>query len=142
MKILIIEDEHFAAERLQSLLAEAVESFEISGILDSVKASVKWFREQPAPDLVFLDIQLADGISFAIFEQVKVQAPVIFTTAFDEYAIQAFEVHSVDYLLKPVDPGKLRNALKKFNELKEIFQKPDLTDLFLSAARSDEPKNL
>ncbi|MFN8206871.1 MAG: LytTR family DNA-binding domain-containing protein [Bacteroidales bacterium] len=132
MKVLIIEDEHFAAERLRNLLAGTGRAVDVLAVVDSVKSAVKWFKDNPSPDLIFLDIQLADGLSFSIFEQIKLSAPVIFTTAFDEYAIQAFEVHSVDYLLKPVDPKKLQAALQKYDELKKFYQQPAITEMLSS----------
>jgi DNA-binding LytR/AlgR family response regulator len=114
MKILIIEDEKLAASRLSKLLQGHFPIAELIGNLDSVIRAVRWFAENPSPDLIFCDIQLADGLSFEIFEQVKVSAPVIFTTAFDQYAIRAFQVNAVDYLLKPIDPEALDRALEKF----------------------------
>lgn len=114
MRILIIEDEKPAANRLVKLLEGHFPGEELIGNLDSVSRAVRWFGENPAPDLIFCDIQLADGISFEIFEQVKVQSPVIFTTAFDQYAIKAFQVNAIDYLLKPIDPNELTQAIGKF----------------------------
>ncbi|NIJ55741.1 LytR/AlgR family response regulator transcription factor [Dyadobacter arcticus] len=114
MKILIIEDEKPAARRLIQLLTEKLPQSEILGNLDTVTAAVDWFTKNPQPDLIFLDIQLADGISFEIFEKAKVTAPIIFCTAFDQYAIKAFKLNSIDYLLKPIDPEELGNALDKF----------------------------
>uniref|UniRef100_UPI004047FD25 LytR/AlgR family response regulator transcription factor n=1 Tax=Roseivirga sp. TaxID=1964215 RepID=UPI004047FD25 len=116
MKVLIVEDESMAAKRLTHLLLEIDPEIEILARLDSVKRAVTWFRENERPDLLFFDIQLADGLSFEILDQVKVNSPIIFTTAFDEYAIKAFKVNSIDYLLKPIDPSELKNALAKFNE--------------------------
>ena len=117
LHILIIEDEAPAVALLTSLLIAAEPETRIVGIPDSVEASVKWFTAHPAPDLIFMDIRLADGISFSIFEKVDVQAPVIFTTAYDEYAIRAFKVNSIDYLLKPLDADQVTAALKKFRHL-------------------------
>ena len=116
MRVLIVEDEAMAARRLASVLEKLEPGIEILQKLDSVKRVVKWLEENDTPDLIFLDIQLADGISFEIFEKTQVKAPVIFTTAFDEYAIQAFKVNSIDYLLKPIDPEELSTALDKFKE--------------------------
>ncbi|MCE7995019.1 MAG: response regulator transcription factor [Roseivirga sp.] len=116
MKVLIVEDEAMAARRLTSVLEQLEPGIEILAKLDSVKRVVKWLNENEAPELIFFDIQLADGISFEVFEQTEVKSPVIFTTAFDEYAIQAFKVNSIDYLLKPIDPKELENALTKFKE--------------------------
>lgn len=114
MKILIIEDEPLAAERLEGLLKKQDPALEIVGKCDSVKGSVQWFREHPQPDLLFLDIQLGDGLSFDIFDQVMVDCPVIFTTAFDSYAIEAFRLNSLAYLLKPVKFEELAGALVKY----------------------------
>lgn len=116
MKVLIVEDESMAAKRLTNLLLEIDPEIEILARLDSVKRAVAWFQENEGPDLLFFDIQLADGLSFEILEQVNVNSPIVFTTAFDEYAIKAFKVNSIDYLLKPIDPSELKNALAKFNE--------------------------
>lgn len=114
MKVVIIEDEHLTAERIRSLLQEIDPDMEVLAILDSVKSSVEWFKRNEKPDLVFMDIQLADGLSFDIFDQVKIEYPVIFLTAYQEYAIKAFKVNSVDYLLKPVTVEALRTALEKY----------------------------
>lgn len=114
MNVVIIEDEHLTAERISSLLREIDPGIEVISIIDSVKRSVEWFSSNEQPDLVFMDIQLADGLSFDVFDAVKIEAPVIFITAFQEYAIKAFKVNSVDYLLKPVSEEDLRNALSKF----------------------------
>jgi len=114
MKILIIEDENLAAKRLIQLIKEQLPEAEIFGNLDTVVASVQWLNENPEPDLIFLDIQLADGISFEIFEKVKIDSPIIFCTAFDQYAIKAFKLNSIDYLLKPIDPEELSHAVTKF----------------------------
>lgn len=114
MKILIVEDETRAANQLQRLLQICNFHFELLDIIDSVEDAVVWFENNATPDLVFMDIQLADGLSFEIFQKVTVKAPIIFTTAFDQYAIQAFKVNSVDYLLKPIQEDDLQNALDKF----------------------------
>lgn len=118
-KIVIIEDETPAANRLKKLVS-AVGEIEILATLDSIEEAVEWFKTNPAPDLAFFDIQLADGKSFSIFEKVAVSCPVIFTTAFDEYAIQAFKVNSIDYLLKPVDEAELKAAWDKFMSLSSL----------------------
>jgi len=114
MNVVIIEDEHLTAERIATLLKQIDPGIEIKAIFDSVKRSVEWFNSNENPDLVFMDIQLADGLSFDIFDEVKIEAPVIFITAFQEYAIRAFKVNSVDYLLKPVSEENLEKALDKF----------------------------
>ena len=117
MNILIIEDEKLAANRLSTLIKNMDESVKIIGILDSINASVAWFSSNPQPDLAFMDIQLADGLSFEIFDQVVVSCPVIFTTAFDEYALRAFKVNSIDYLLKPINEKGFDRAITKFRNL-------------------------
>jgi DNA-binding LytR/AlgR family response regulator len=117
MTILIIEDEPQAVQRLEKLIHQLQPEATLAGTLDSVKRSVEWLRTHPAPDLILMDIQLADGISFQIFDQVRVLAPVIFTTAYNEYALKAFKVNSIDYLLKPIDQQELAAALKKYQEL-------------------------
>lgn len=117
MKVLLIEDEPLAAKHLQKLLIEADETIEILAVIESVKSAVKWLKSQPLPDLIFLDIQLADGLSFEIFYHIKINIPIIFTTAYDEYALRAFKLNSIDYLLKPIDPSGLKLALEKFSSL-------------------------
>ncbi len=114
MKVLIIEDEPLAAERLAQLIHEYESHIEVVDILDTVEGAVEWLKRKPRPDLIFLDIQLADGLSFQIFEKVKVEVPVIFITAYDSYAIQAFKMNSVDYLLKPISFEELAQAMDKF----------------------------
>lgn len=117
MKTLIIEDEQATALRLKKLLLEIEPDIEILDILDSIESCVNWYKSNAAPDLVFQDIELADGSSFEIFNQVKVDTPVIFVTAYNQYAIDAFKVNSVDYLLKPVKKTELTNSIKKFKNL-------------------------
>ena len=119
MKVLIIEDEPFAQNELKRLLDKADKTIQVLDCIDSVEDSVEWLAGNPAPDLIFMDIQLSDGLSFEIFKHTEVKAPVIFTTAYDEYAIQAFKVNSIDYLLKPVKQTELENAIKKFQYLYE-----------------------
>jgi two-component system, LytTR family, response regulator len=116
MKVVIVEDEQMASDRLASLLKECDASIEVVAKLDSVKNSIKWFGNHPQPDLVFFDIQLGDGLSFEIFEQAEVNCPVVFTTAYDAYAIKAFTVNSMAYLLKPVKKEELKNAIDKYKE--------------------------
>ena len=115
MKILIIEDESAASSQLKFLLKQLNISCEILAIIETVEEAIKWFMTNESPDLIFSDIQLADGISFEIYEQVKINAPIIFITAFDEFAIRAFKLNSVDYILKPLDADSLRFAVEKFN---------------------------
>jgi DNA-binding LytR/AlgR family response regulator len=117
IKTLIIEDEEPAAIRLGKMLTETDPEITVLDTLDSIESSVNWMQNNPQPDLIMLDIQLSDGLSFEIFRQVNVESFVIFTTAYDEYAIRAFELNSVDYLLKPIDREKLGNSLQKFKKL-------------------------
>lgn len=121
MKVLIIEDEAPASRRLQRLLTELEPSIEIAGNLESVEASVSWLKDNPAPDIIFMDIQLSDGLSFDIFKYINVDSPVIFTTAYDEYAIQAFKVNSIDYLLKPIDTENLSASIEKYKRIKDVY---------------------
>lgn len=118
MNVLIIEDEPLAAQRLETLIVDLLDNAHVVDKIDSVKKAVQWFKKNATPDLILMDIQLADGLSFLIFEQCEVKAPVIFTTAYDEYALKAFKVNSIDYILKPVDKTELANALKKLESLK------------------------
>ena len=120
MNALIIEDETLAAERLELMLAEIDPSIRVLAKLGSVKDSVKWLMQYQA-DIIFIDIQLSDGISFSIFEQVAVSTPVIFTTAYDQYAIKAFQVNSIAYLLKPIRKIDLAESLLKLRNLKSTF---------------------
>lgn len=113
MKVLIIEDEPQAAQRLETLVTKIEPGIEVLAKIDTVKRAVQWLSANMPPDLIFMDIQLADGISFMIFEQCDVKAPVIFTTAYDKYALKAFKVNSVDYILKPVDKDELELAFRK-----------------------------
>jgi DNA-binding LytR/AlgR family response regulator len=124
MKTLIIEDEEPAAGRLKKLLKEIDPSIEVLDVIVSVKSAVEWIQQHPMPDLILLDIHLADGQSFEIFKQVEITAPVIFITAYDEYAIRAFKVNSIDYLLKPIKKDELQDALKKFHSLHSVKSKP------------------
>lgn len=117
MKVLIIEDEQPAAHKLIRLLEEADKQIKVIDVLASIEQTINWLAVHPGPELIFMDIQLEDGISFEIFETCKIQTPVIFTTAYDEYALKAFKVNSIDYLLKPIAPDDLKAALDKFNVL-------------------------
>lgn len=115
MKVLIIEDEIPAAKQLNKWLQQLIPQIEILDTLDSVESAISWLKQPPeAVSLIFMDIQLADGLSFDIFQQVPITSPVIFTTAFDQYTMKAFKVNSIDYLLKPIDPKELKRALEKY----------------------------
>ncbi|MGB8190513.1 MAG: LytTR family DNA-binding domain-containing protein [Chitinophagaceae bacterium] len=121
MKIIIIEDEKPAAEKLQKALLKCDASFDVQAILTSVRSAVDWLQQHASPELIFMDIELTDGLSFKIFEQATINCPIIFTTAYDEYWQEAFEYNSIDYLLKPIRQDKLEAALKKYEKLKQHF---------------------
>jgi two-component system LytT family response regulator len=117
MNVLIVEDEQGAAKNLQAVLEEINNNIDIMATIESVQETVNWINNNPTPDLGFFDIQLADGNSFEIFKKVRIDFPIIFTTAFDQYAIQAFKVNSIDYLLKPIKKKDLEFALDKYQNL-------------------------
>ena len=121
-KVLIIEDEKPAADWLKKLILKFDPQITVLAVIDSVSGAVEWFQQNPAPDLAFMDIQLADGLSFDIFERIKILCPVIFTTAYEEYAIKAFKVNSVDYLLKPIAYNELEAAFQKFGDRVQSIQ--------------------
>lgn len=120
MRVLIVEDETAAVRNLRSMLRTIEPIAEIIGVTDSVNGTVEWLNTNNAPDIIFMDIHLADGDAFLIFDKVRVMAPVVFTTAYDRYALDAFRVNSIDYLLKPVQPGELKRSLDKFKRLTRI----------------------
>ncbi|MGD2035285.1 MAG: LytTR family DNA-binding domain-containing protein [Bacteroidales bacterium] len=124
MNCLIVEDEKVAAERLSKLIKQYDAGIEILAVTQSIVKSVGWFHSHDVPDLVFMDIQLADGLSFEIFEQIDDRFPVIFTTAYDEYALRAFKLNSIDYLLKPVSPDELHAAIDKFKRQNRVREYP------------------
>ncbi len=126
MKVVIIEDEFFSAEKLSHQLQKIDDSIEVLAILPSVESGLEWFRTHPEPDLIISDIQLEDKQSFELFDQLPIEAPIIYTTAFDQYAIQAFKQNSIDYLLKPVDLDELRAAIKKYENLEYRMLKKGL----------------
>lgn len=140
MRVLIIEDEAPAAKQLQKLIANIDPSIEVLDVVDSVSSAVKWLKELNHPDLIFMDIQLADGLSFDIFLQVELEVPVIFTTAYDEFALKAFKVNSVDYLLKPIDPDELRVAIQKFVDLHGKRQTYDVSAIDSLVKSLSKPK--
>lgn len=117
MKILIVEDEDLAVKKLQKTLSVVDASAEVVGTADSIQSAVEWLEANPVPDLILMDIELADGQSFEIFNLTEVKSPVIFTTSYDEFALKAFKVNSVDYLLKPIQKEELHSALNKFKKL-------------------------
>lgn len=124
MQILIVEDEPQAAERLYDLISQHRPDARLAGQTDSVAATVRWLQQHTPPDLAFFDIHLADGSCFSIFEQLQIHFPIVFTTAYDQYALKAFEVHSIDYLLKPIDPEDLKRAFDKYDHYRSPA--PDL----------------
>lgn len=123
MKVLIVEDETAAAQNLTAILKEIAPDVEILDVIDTVVDSVEWFRANPTPDLVFMDIHLSDGKSFRIFDSVKVDAPIIFTTAYDQYALEAFKVNGIDYILKPINEQEVLRAIEKWRMLTNADQK-------------------
>lgn len=125
MKVLIIEDEIPAAKRLAKLVMQFRPNAQILEVIDSVDGAIKWLNTFEKPDLLFMDIQLSDGLSFDIFNHTEIQSPIIFTTAYDQYTLKAFKVNSVDYLLKPIDPDELEKAFLKFDK---IFRQPQSYD--------------
>lgn len=129
MKILIIEDELHTANRLKQLILEYDKENEIVATLSSIESAVKWFKKNNQPDLIFQDIQLKDGICFEIYNEVTINSPVIFTTAYSEYALKSFELNSVDYLIKPYDTNDIKRVLDKFHQFSSLFQTPHYDDL-------------
>jgi len=121
MRIIIIEDERPAAEKLQQAIMACNSSVQLLAVLGSVQQSVEWLQQNPHPDLIFMDIRLTDGVSFKIFDFVKINCPVIFTTAYDDYWQEAFEYNSIQYLLKPVNQEKLETAFKKLETMRQYF---------------------
>ena len=124
MRIVIVEDESLAAEKLKRYLTKYNQEIVVLEILPSIIEAVNWFSSNKDFDLIFMDIQLTDGLSFEIFNQVKITKPIIFTTAFDEYAIDAFKVNSIDYLLKPITFTEVSGALNKFKKMQNVFASP------------------
>ncbi|MFV0582786.1 MAG: LytR/AlgR family response regulator transcription factor [Parabacteroides gordonii] len=142
MNALIIEDEKAAVRNLKALLCDEAPDIEIIAVLDSITESVEWFRANPMPELIFLDIHLADGSSFEIFEHVDITCPIIFTTAYDEYALRAFKVNSIDYLLKPIGQSDIRKAIGKLRQLKaeSPVKEPDYSSLISVLKRQESYK--
>ncbi|MEL6674737.1 MAG: LytTR family DNA-binding domain-containing protein [Bacteroidota bacterium] len=136
MTVLIIEDEPLAAERLEEMILRYESHIEVVDRLDSVSRAVRFFKENSPPDLLFLDIQLADGLSFDIFDQVTVPCPIIFTTAYDQYALKAFKVNSIDYLLKPLDEEELAAALDQYvKQYQDVSRKKQALPFDLESLR-------
>ena len=142
MKLLIVEDEALLAKRLKTLLVKIEPAAEIMGHTSSIATTVHWLQQHPAPDLIFMDIELADGQCFQIFEQVSVKTPIIFTTAYDEFALRAFKLNSIDYLLKPIKEEELKAAIDKWKEIKgDKEHLPDLASL-LKELRKEQATNI
>jgi len=129
MRVLVIEDEGLAAERLRELILRYDARIEIVAQLDSVADTVHWLNSNPPPDLAFFDIHLADGLSFEIFERTELRCPVIFTTAYDAYALKAFKANGIDYLLKPIDASELEGAFHRYEQLRATFSSPALPEI-------------
>ncbi|NNC95389.1 MAG: response regulator transcription factor [Chitinophagales bacterium] len=145
MKILIIEDEPAAAKRLHNLIESLDKEYEVIEITDSIEGSIKFFNSSEVqPDLIISDIHLADGSSFEIFKELKIEVPVVFVTAYDQYAIDAFKVNSIDYLLKPVKKSELEESINKFKKLSKMSSTPavDLTALIAMINKDEHPKRL
>ncbi len=130
MKVVVIEDEAPAARRLIKLIGQCDANMEVLTVLDSVTKSVAWFKQHTAPELIFSDIQLSDDLSFSIYQQLNITTPIIFTTAYDEYAIKAFQHHSIDYLLKPIRKEALQQSIEKFKRLQAPHVIPNFQQLF------------
>jgi DNA-binding LytR/AlgR family response regulator len=138
MNLLIIEDEPASAQRLKKLAEELEPGITVLDILDSISSSVEWLNTHSQPDLVLSDIHLADGLSFEIFKQVQLSCPVIFTTAYDQYAIQAFKVNGIDYLLKPIKKAELADAFSKFKKMLPAAPQIDLAQLATLLGKQDK----
>jgi DNA-binding LytR/AlgR family response regulator len=139
MDILIVEDEKHAALRLEKQLKQCNSSINIKAILSSVSEAIHWIKNNPAPDLAFFDIQLEDGLSFEIFDNVDFITPIIFTTAYDSFMVNAFKVNSIDYLLKPISSEDLINALNKFNNISDYYNyKTDKINQLLEAIKQPD----
>src|SRR5678816_896959 len=133
MKVFIVEDEELAVKKLRKTLESVDSTAEVVGIADSIHSSVNWLQNNPTPDLILMDIELCDGQSFEIFDKVEVKSTVIFTTSYDEYALKAFKVNSVDYLLSLIQKEDLEAALSKFKNLKQTFSGHPPGDMQINA---------
>ena len=137
MRILIVEDETAAYENLLDILQEVDAQIEIAGNTESVSQTVHWLNTNGNPDIIFMDIHLSDGSAFAIFDQIQIETPIIFTTAYDQYAIDAFKVNSIDYILKPIKVADIKQALNKYSKL----SKPDVLDYIAQLSRLNPSNN-
>jgi two-component system, LytTR family, response regulator len=140
MKILIIEDESLVAKDLQNLLKQVEPTAEVVSVISNVEAAKKWFASNVHPDLILSDVQLSDGVSFEIFENLQLLCPIIFTTAYDDYAIRAFKLNSIDYLLKPVDSKELSAALTKYKSLSSENILSDQLKIFMASLNQQPQK--
>lgn len=143
MKVIIVEDEQHNYRLLKGMIEKLRPGWEMVERLESVKGTVAWLKNNPAPGLIFMDIQLTDGISFTVFDEVQVNSMVIFTTAYDEYALRAFQVNSIDYLLKPIKTEKLKQAIEKFESLLKLQKnftenKPDYKELLEAITKGEK----
>ena len=141
MQILIVEDELPAAVRLKEMINNLDPSIWIMGVMDSIRTTVEFLNTHSSPDLILLDIQLADGLSFQIFEKINIQIPIIFTTAYDEFALRAFKLNSIDYLLKPIDSLELDKALTKFKTLNRYSSSTNYAELAEQMMRAMHPRH-
>ena len=141
MKIVIIEDEIVAARQLERLIGQIRPEYTVVTTLQTIEESVKWFEQNHTPDLVFMDIHLADGSSFAIFDKAKIECPIIFTTAYSEYALEAFEVNGIDYLLKPMNGDRLTQAISKFEKFGESKADSELIAKLIATIKDRQSQN-
>jgi DNA-binding LytR/AlgR family response regulator len=125
MKILIVEDEELAVKKIRKTLSEVDSTADVVGVTDSIAGTADWLESNPSPDLILMDIELSDGQSFEIFSRVPVKSAVVFTTSYDEYALKAFKVNSIDYLLKPIQKEDLEAALQKYKQMKQMYGESD-----------------
>src|SRR5690349_6022330 len=141
MKVVIIEDEQLTAQRLENMLRKYDSTIQIAAIIPSVAEAIEWFKSNPDPELAFMDIHLEDGQCFTIFENINLQVPVIFTTAYDEYTIKAFKVNSVDYLMKPLSYDELVQAIEKFKRVHaQKAEGPQVLQNLLQSLQRQEPE--
>lgn len=140
MKVLIIEDETLAALKLIKSIETANPNVEILATLESVSEAVDWLQNKPQPDLLFMDIQLGDGVSFEIFEEINLSLPIVFVTAFDQYLLKAFKLHAIDYILKPFNVNQVKEALSKYTSIKKNFSGPEMSHL-ISELKNHFQKN-
>ena len=141
MNVLIVEDETAAATNLKALLLQIDPSIRIEAVIETVVETVRWVKDNPLPDLIFMDIHLADGQAFKIFEQIDIECPIVFTTAYDRYALDAFKVNSIDYILKPIKKEELRRAFDKLRRLSapQVAEYVEQTNRFVTSRITPVP---